>query len=83
MNEVDFLTQIVQALLGDTDCFAIERSVDEKGVLLLLKVDKALIGRVIGKQGEHANAIRVLLRACEARNEARYSLKIVEIETQL
>ena len=55
----------------------IDRQIDEKGVLLSLTVDPEDVGRVIGKRGVTAQALRVLLRALGTKQDARFNLKIV------
>ena len=55
----------------------VDRTIDEKGVLLTLTVNPADLGRVIGKRGSTAQSLRTLLRALGAKNDARYNLKIV------
>jgi hypothetical protein len=54
--------------------------VDEKGVLLELTVDPEDLGRVIGKRGSTAQSLRSLLRALGTKNDARYNLKIVDVD---
>jgi predicted RNA-binding protein YlqC (UPF0109 family) len=80
MSSIDqqFVEYIVKSLVGNPDAVRIERSVDEKGVLLELTVDPEDLGRVIGKRGATAQSIRSLLRALGTKNEARYNLKIVD-----
>jgi predicted RNA-binding protein YlqC (UPF0109 family) len=80
MSSIDqqFVEYIVKSLVGKPDAVSIERSVDEKGVLLELTVDPEDLGRVIGKRGATAQSIRSLLRALGTKNEARYNLKIVD-----
>lgn len=80
MSSIDqqFVEYIVKSLVGNPDAVSIERSVDEKGVLLELTVDPEDLGRVIGKRGATAQSIRSLLRALGTKNEARYNLKIVD-----
>lgn len=80
MSSIDqqFVEYIVKSLVGNPDAVSIERSVDEKGVLLELTVDPEDLGRVIGKRGTTAQSIRSLLRALGTKNEARYNLKIVD-----
>lgn len=75
VNEVDFLSFLVNGLTGSMD-YTIGRSVDDRGVLLTLVIDKSLAGRVIGKAGVTATAIRSLLHALGTKNDARYSLYI-------
>ena len=73
-----FVEFIVKSLVGNPDAVTIERTIDEKGVLLELTVDPEDLGRVIGKRGATAQSIRSLLRALGTKNEARYNLKIVD-----
>ena len=72
-----FVEYIVKTLVSNPDKVAIERKIDEKGVLLSLTVDPSDVGRVIGRRGVTAQAIRVLLRALGSKQDARYNLKIV------
>ncbi|HMR73064.1 MAG TPA: KH domain-containing protein [Candidatus Saccharibacteria bacterium] len=75
-----FIEYIVKALVGNPDAVAVERTIDEKGVLLELTVDPEDIGRVIGKRGSTAQSLRALLRALGTKNDARYNLKIVDVD---
>lgn len=80
MSSIDeqFVEFIVKSLVSNPDAVVVERSVDEKGVLLELTVDPEDLGRVIGKRGATAQSLRTLLRALGTKNEARYNLKIVD-----
>ena len=73
-----FVEYVVKSLVGKPDEVKVERTIDEKGVLLTLTVDPEDLGRVIGKRGATAQSIRTLLRALGTKNEARYNLKIVD-----
>src|SRR6188768_1473887 len=74
----DFVEYVVKALVSNPDAVSIERTIDEKGVLLELTVDPEDLGRVIGKRGSGAQSLRTLLRALGTKNDARYNLKIVD-----
>lgn len=74
----DFVEYIVKYLVSDPDEVVVTRTVDEMGVLITLKVAKDDMGRIIGKSGQTAKAIRVLLRVVGSKNNARVNLKIVE-----
>ena len=80
MSNIDeqFVEYIVKSLVGNPDEVSIDRTIDEKGVLLELTVDPEDLGRVIGKRGATAQSIRTLLRALGTKNDARYNLKIVD-----
>ena len=73
-----FIEYVVRSLVSKPDEVKVERTIDEKGVLLLLTVDPEDLGRVIGKRGATAQSLRTLLRALGTKNEARYNLKIVD-----
>jgi hypothetical protein len=75
-----FVEFIVKSLVNNPDGVKIERRIDEKGVLLELTVDAEDLGRVIGKRGATAQSLRTLLRALGTKNEARYNLKIVDVD---
>lgn len=77
-----FVEYIVKTLVNNPEKVAVERKIDEKGVLLSLTVDPADVGRVIGKRGVTAQAIRVLLRALGTKQDARYNLKIVNTDEE-
>ena len=75
-----FVEYIVKTLVNNPEKVAVERTIDERGVLLTLTVDPEDVGRVIGKRGVTAQAIRVLLRALGTKQDARYNLKIVNTD---
>lgn len=75
-----FIEYIVKSLVGNPDAVKVDRTIDEKGVLLELTVDPEDLGRVIGKRGSTAQSLRSLLRALGTKNDARYNLKIVDVD---
>lgn len=77
-----FVEYIVKSLVGHPEDVAVERIIDEKGVLLSLTVNPDDLGRVIGKRGVTAQSLRTLLRALGTKNDARYNLKIVNNDDQ-
>ena len=79
-NDAKFLDFVVKALVDVPEKVKIERTVDEMGVLLTLVVDNADMGKVIGRSGNTAKAIRTLLRVVGMKNNSRVNLKINEPE---
>lgn len=79
-KDVQFVEYIVKAIVENPDAVEVERTVDEMGVLISLKVDKEDMGKLIGKNGQTAKSIRTLLRIIGSKNNARVNLKIVEPE---
>jgi len=75
-----FLESVVKSLVDNADVVSVDRTVDEMGVLLTLKVDPTDMGQIIGRQGQTARAIRTLLRVVGAKNNSRVNLKIFEPE---
>ena len=83
MNPADdkaFLEYVVKALVDNPDDVKIDRTVDEMGVLITMTVNSADMGKIIGRQGNTAKAIRTLLRVIGMKNNARVNLKINEPE---
>jgi len=75
-----FLEYVVKALVDNPNDVKIERNVDEMGVLITLTVNPADMGKIIGRMGNTAKAIRTLLRVIGMKNNARVNLKINEPE---
>lgn len=75
-----FVETIVKEIVANPGDVSVDRTVDERGVLLTLTVNPSDIGYVIGKQGQTARAIRTLTKIIGAKNNARVNLKINEPE---
>lgn len=73
-----FLEYVVKALVDSPNDVVINRTVDEMGVLLTLTVNPSDMGKVIGRQGNTAKAIRTLLRVIGMKTNSRVNLKINE-----
>jgi len=78
MPDKEFLEILVKSLVDNPDDVKIERTVDEMGVLLTLSINQADMGKIIGRSGNTAKAIRTLLRVVGMKNNARVNLKINE-----
>ena len=79
-EDKQFLETVVKALVDNPDAVSIERTVDEMGVLLTLDVHADDMGKIIGRSGNTAKAIRTLLRVVGMKHDARVNLKINEPE---
>lgn len=75
-KDKELLETIVTSIVNKPDEVSVERTVDEMGVLLTLKVDPEDMGNIIGRKGQTAQAIRTLLKILGAKNNARVNLKI-------
>ena len=78
MQDLEFVEYVVKQIVDHPDEVSVDRSVDEMGVLITLKVAKEDMGKVIGKSGQTAKSIRILLRVIGSKNNARVNLKIIE-----
>jgi uncharacterized protein len=79
-NDAQFLEFVIKNLVDNPNDVKISRTVDEMGVLLTLEVNPADMGKIIGRLGNTAKAIRTLLRVVGMKNNARVNLKINEPE---
>ena len=77
-TDVKFLEFVVKALVENPSDVKINRTVDEMGVLMTLDVNPGDMGKIIGREGNTAKAIRTLLRVVGMKNNARVNLKINE-----
>lgn len=77
-SDRDFVEYIVKQIVQNPDDVEVTRTVDEMGVLITLKVNKDDMGKIIGKSGQTAKSLRILLRVIGSKNNARVNLKIVE-----
>jgi len=77
-HDKDFILFFIKQVVTKPEEVILTRTVDELGVLLTLQVAKDDMGRVIGKNGQTAKALRILLRVIGSKNNARVNLKIVE-----
>lgn len=75
-----FLEYVVKALVDNPNDVKIDRTIDEMGVLITMTVNASDMGKIIGRQGNTAKAIRTLLRVIGMKNNARVNLKINEPE---
>lgn len=69
---------IARSLVDNPDAVRVNEIRKGSTVNLVLKVSKEDMGRVIGKSGRVANAIRVLLRVAAARSGTRATLDVEE-----
>ncbi len=82
MQDKEFLETIVKEIVDNPKDVVVEREIDERGVLLTLKVNPEEMGKIIGKQGQTARALRTLLRIIGNRNNSYVNLKVYEPEKE-
>ncbi len=73
-----FLEQTVKSLVENPEAVKIASRTDDMGVLLTLDVAPEDMGKIIGREGATAKAIRTLLRVVGMKYAARINMKINE-----
>ena len=75
----ELLEYMVKELVDNPDDVDIEEEEeDEKTVIFKLKVAEEDLGKVIGKKGRTANALRVVMRAASAKRGKSSIVKIMD-----
>jgi len=74
----DLITEIVKALVDQPEKVSVTEIVGENTNVLELSVAKSDMGKVIGKQGRNAQALRTILSAASGKTRRRYILEILE-----
>lgn len=74
----EILKTIIESLVDQKDQVQITRVDDEKGVLLKVKVADSDMGKIIGKQGRIAKAIRTVMKAVTSKEHKRVGIVFEE-----
>jgi predicted RNA-binding protein YlqC (UPF0109 family) len=74
----DLITEIVQALVDLPGEVSVNEIGGDYTTVLEVRVAKADMGKVIGKQGRTAQAIRTIMSAAAGKTRKRYILEILE-----
>ncbi len=72
----ELLAWIARGLVDEPDAVRVERVEEADAVVLLLSVAPDDVGKVIGRQGRVARALRTLVRSAGARGDKRLVLEI-------
>ncbi len=74
---IELVEYLVSALVPDGD-YTVEQVEGETTVDIIVTIAKKDIGKVIGKQGRIAKAIRTLVKSASAKSNVRYNVVIEE-----
>ncbi len=74
----DLITEIVKALVDQPEAVSVKEFGGGETKILEVRVAKTDMGKIIGKQGRTAQAIRTILGAAAGKTRRRYILEIVE-----
>ena len=78
MLQKELVEYIARSLVDDPDRVEVSEEESEQGTVLRLSVPQEDIGKIIGRQGRTARAIRTLIGAVSAKSKQRAFLEIVE-----
>ncbi len=73
----ELVRYIISSLVDDKDSFDVETVTEGENTVINITVDKKEIGKVIGKQGRIAKAIRMLVKAA-SKDGGKYYVDIIE-----
>ena len=74
----ELLAYLARQLVDEPDAVSVEETEREGAIILMLTVAKDDVGKVIGRQGRLARALRAIVRASGAHSHRRVLLEIVE-----
>ncbi len=74
----DFVEYVVKLLVAQPELVEVDETVDSLGILVTLKVSKDDMGKIIGKGGQTAKSLRILLRVVGSKMNQRVNMKILE-----
>ncbi|GAA0124255.1 MULTISPECIES: KH domain-containing protein [Clostridium] len=72
------LEVLAKSLVDNPEAVSINEVSSDHSIILELKVDKADMGKVIGKQGRIAKAIRTVVKAAAVKENKRVVVEIIE-----
>ena len=74
----ELLAHLARQLVDEPDAVQVEEVQREGATVLQLRVAKADVGKVIGRQGRIARALRTVVRAGAARSSYRVLVEIID-----
>jgi len=72
----NLVKSMVEGIVDDTNEVYVDGSSTQKGYLVEIKVGKDDVGKVIGKEGRVASAIRTIAKAAGAKNGKRVMVNV-------
>ena len=74
----EILESIILNIVDDRDAVSISEKIDGDNIVYSVKVANNDMGRVIGKQGKIAKAIRTLMKSLGAREKKKITIEFVD-----
>ncbi|MCL4558144.1 MAG: KH domain-containing protein [Deltaproteobacteria bacterium] len=73
----ELLERIAKAMVDSPDDVKVNEIEGEHTVVLELSVAKSDVGKIVGREGSHARAIRTILLAASGKKGKKYTLEII------
>lgn len=73
----EILETIIKNLVSDKDAISINEIDGEKSIIFEVKVAQSDMGKIIGKEGRVAKAIRTVVKAVAAKEEKRVTIEFI------
>ena len=78
MDDINMLiTTMVSSIVDNTDSVTVSTTEEKNGYLFEIKVDKDDVGKIIGKKGRIASAIRTVAKAAGAKKGVRAMVNVL------
>lgn len=74
----DLVEVITKALVDDPSSVVVEEKLDGKTTVIEVRVAESDMGKVIGKQGRIAKAIRSVVKAAAAKEDKKVAVEIMQ-----
>ena len=74
----EILKTIIENLVDDTESIEITEKENNKIIELQVRISKDDMGKVIGKQGRTANAIRTLMKSVAGKKKKKINIEFVD-----
>ena len=74
----EILETIIKNLVSDKNAVSINESQGEKSIVYEVKVAETDMGRIIGKQGRVAKAIRTVVKAIASKEQKRVTIEFID-----
>jgi len=75
---LELVKYIAQSLVDKPEEVKVSQTEDDKSIIIELSVAREDMGKVIGKQGRIAKAVRAVVKAASSRSKKKYVVEIVE-----
>ena len=73
----EILENVIKSLVDDTNSVSIQELEGEKSIVFEVKVAESDMGKVIGKQGRVAKAIRTILKAIASKEQKKVTIEFI------